>query len=62
LTDKDKLENIFPCLTAKSNNKNFLGESNIKHPAYVDFRERMEPRIVINLNLGTRQSGLAKRL
>ena len=52
------LETIFPFLAAKSKNKNF--KSNIKLPAYVDFREHMAPHIVINVNLGTRQSRLAK--
>jgi hypothetical protein len=45
------LENIFPFLAANSN---------IKLPAYADFRECMMPHIVINFNLGTGQSQLAK--
>jgi hypothetical protein len=45
------LENIFPFLAANSN---------IKLPAYADFRECMMLHIVINFNLGTGQSRLAK--
>jgi hypothetical protein len=54
------LENIFLFLAVKSKNKNFLCKSNIKLPAHVDFKERMS-HIVINFNLGKKQSRLAKR-
>jgi hypothetical protein len=53
---KSGLENIF-----FFKNKNFHCKSDIELPAYVDFRERMVPYIVINFNLGTGQSRLAKR-
>ena len=55
------LENIFLFLAVKFKNKNFLCKSDIKLPAYVDFRERMVSHIVINFNLGKKQSRLAKR-
>jgi hypothetical protein len=34
------LENIFLLLAEKSKKTNFLSKSNIKLPAYVDFREK----------------------
>jgi hypothetical protein len=62
------LENIFLFLAAKNKNKQFLGKSNIKLPACVDFRDVsiLVPRAsrphASSLGPGTNRTGTARKL